>query len=189
MATSSKIVLGLPQYPNNKLPPDVYGDMLAAFLAIQNLLRGVSYYSGIDPPPANEEASIAYSDTILQGNLTRLYPIASVAIARGQAINLHNNAGIINARLAKADSATTMAHGLANDSASPGQRVEINLWQTWTDAISGLVPGTLYYLSPGTAGAVQSSRPSTAGQIIQSMGVALSAGYFALNISSHYQQL
>ena len=165
--------------------------LLAVFLAIGNMLEGVSRYTGIDAPRTSEWAGLltSYSETLLIGQGTRMYPIASVAIARGQVVNLWNDGGVLKARLAQANSATTMAHGLANTAAGIGAQVEINLWQTWTNAIGALTPGSLYYLAPGTAGAVQATRPSVGGQIIQSVGVALSANDFSFNASSQYQQL
>ena len=46
-----KINLALPLHPAETLPPDLYPSFLVIHQAIQNLLRGVSEYAGIDPEP------------------------------------------------------------------------------------------------------------------------------------------
>jgi hypothetical protein len=186
---NSKIQLGLSQLPDDNLPKNLYGTFLQIYLAIQNLLRGVSQYTGIDAPPADTWGSVSFSDSLLTGNASRIYVPASVVIARGQVVNLHNNAGVLNARLAQANSATTMAHGVANSAGGIGTVIEINYLQGWIDSIGGMTVGELYYLSPAVAGAVQNVRPFGAGQIIQPIGVALTSSQMALAASLAYIQL
>lgn len=185
---SSKIQMGLPASPPDTVPPDLYDDFLIVYRAIQNLLRGTSRYSGIDPEPAEVWSSLVFADTMLSGNLTRFYVPASVAISRGQVINLHNNAGGLNARLAVATSATTMAHGVANTSAAVGELVEINWLRGFIDSIGGMTTGTLYWLST-VAGGVQNTAPAVPGQIQQPIGVAFSPAQMALDIPLSYRQL
>lgn len=188
MSDNFKIQLGLPVLPSDGLPADLYDDFLTVYRALQNLLRGVSQYTGADAPTSDTWAALNFSDTLMQGNLTRLYVPASVAINRGQVVNLHNNAGVLNARLAVATSAATMAHGVANSTAAIGERVEINWLRGWIDSIGGMTPGTLYWLST-VAGGVQNAAPAGAGQIQQPVGVALAATQMALDISLSYRQL
>lgn len=190
MATDNFIIqTGLPVLPADDLPGELQDDFLTVFRAIQNLQRGVSRYCGIDAPDSADWAQTVYSDTLLTGNLTRLYVIAGAAISRGQIVNLYNNAGVLNARLAQANAASTMAHAIANSSASAGQVVELNFLQGWINSIAGMTVGALYYLSPSVAGAITATRPSTVGQIIQSIGVALTSAQLAASISLQYQQL
>lgn len=188
MADSFRIQSGLPAFPNDQLQPQIYSEMVTVYQAIQNLLRGVSQYCGIDAPATEIQSQVTYAETLLSGNLTRLYPIASVGITRGQAVNLFNNAGVLNARLAQATSATTLMHGVANTTVIAGQRVEINFLRGLLDSIGGMTLGSLYYLST-VAGAIQSARPSAAGNIIQSAGFALDSGTFALETTLQYIQL
>jgi len=184
-----KIQTGLGQLPPDDLQADLYDDMLLLYRAIQNIQRGVSQFCGIDQQDPTAWGSLTYADTLLQGNLTRMYVVASVAISRGQVVNLFNNAGVLNARLARGDSAATMAHGIANNSVGISGILELN-WQRGTiDSISGMVVGALYYLSPTVAGAVQTVRPSTAGHIIQPVGLALTGATMALESSLSYIQL
>lgn len=183
-----KIQTGLPQLPSDNVPKELYGIFLQVFQAIQNLQRGVSSYSGIDAPDADVINELTYQDTLLSGNLTRMYPIAGIAITRGQVVNLYNDAGVLKARLADANSATTMAHGVANETVLAGARFEMNWLRATIDSIGGMTLGTLYYLST-TAGAVQSARPAAVGDIIQPVGFALATATMALDISLYYQQL
>lgn len=189
MPDSYKIQLGLPVLPSDQLPPDLYDDFLSVYRALQNLLRGVSQYAGIDAPSSDTWSAQQFADTLLQGNLTRLYVPATVAISRGQVVNLFNNSGTLGARLAVATGAATMAHGVANSAATgAGQIIEINWLRGWIDSIGGMTPGTLYWLST-TAGAVQNTAPSVAGQIQQPIGLALTATQMALDIPLSFRQL
>lgn len=183
------IQLGLPPFPDDTIPPEVYDDFLLVHRAIQNLLRGVSKYCGIDAPSSELWSAIPYSETQLQGNLTRLYPTAAVPILRGQAINLYNDAGNLRARLAQANSMTTMAHGVANTEAAAGQQLEVYMFDAFLDSIGGLVIGTVYYLSPSVAGAVQNFAPVTAGQIVQPIGLAIGTSSLIMKIPLNPRQL
>ena len=183
-----KIQLGLPVLPSEHLPAEMYGQLLTVYTAIQNLARGVSQYSGIDAPAIELQSQLRPADTILTGNLSRLYVPATVAINRGQTVNLFNNAGVLSARLAVATSAATMLHGVANTTVIAGATLELNLFAGLLDSIGGLTLGAPYYLST-VSGAVQAARPSGAGEIIQAAGLALGASTFALNASTAYIQL
>lgn len=43
------------------------------------------------------------------------------------------------------------------------------------DGFSGLVPNTLYYLSPVTPGAITATAPTTLGHVVQALGLAKTA--------------
>ena len=47
-------------------------------------------------------------------------------------------------------------------------------WDAVTGQTGGLTPGAIYYLSPTTAGAITSTPPSTTGQYVVQVGIALS---------------
>jgi hypothetical protein len=178
-----KIQLGLPALPDDNVPPDLYDNFYQLHRAIQNLLRGVSQYCGIDSPSSDIWGSLTYPDTLLEGNLTKMYPIAGATIARGQAVNLYSNAGVLNARPAQANSLTTMAHGVANSAASAGSRIEMYWLRGLIDSIGGMTIGTLYYLSPTVPGVLQSAKPVTAGQIVQPIGLALGSSTLNMDIT------
>lgn len=177
-----KIQLGLPPFPSDSIPQELYSHFSDVHRALQNLLRGVSQYAGIDAPSKDTWASLNYNETLLTGNLTRMYPVANVAIQRGQAINLFNSGGTLQARLAQANGLANMAHGVANSAAAAGETFECNIGQGLIESIGGLVPGTMYYLSAGAAGAIQNVAPVAAGQIVQPIGIGLDATTLLMQI-------
>lgn len=189
MATDNSVIqLGLPALPDDNIPSDLYDNFFQLHRAIQNLARGVSRYCGVDAPSQDTWSELPYNETLLTGNLTRMYIPASVAISRGQVVNMHNNAGTINARLAVATSAATMAHGIANTDAAIGEFVEINWLRGLLNSVGGMTVGTLYWLST-TAGAVQNVAPAAAGQIQQPIGLALGTATLLMDIPLSYRQL
>jgi hypothetical protein len=184
-----KIQLGLPALPDDNVPSELYDNFYQLHRAIQNLLRGVSQYCGIDANSSDIWSSLNYTDTLLESNLTRMYPIAGSAISRGQMVNLYNNAGVLNARPAQANSMSTMAHGIANSAAAAGNRIEMFWLRGLVDSIGSMTVGTLYYLHPTVAGAVQNAAPVTAGQIVQPVGLALAAATLNMDITLIPKQL
>lgn len=184
----TKLVTNLPAQVEDSVPKELLGTIQQLYNSVNNLARLVGKYTGIDAPSEDELSFLSFSDTVIIGNSTRLYVPASVAITAGQVINLHDNAGVLNARLAAATSASTMAHAIANTSASAGQTVELQLWHSLINSIGGMSVGTLYWLST-VPGAVQNIAPTGVGQIQQAIGVALNSSTMAMNISSYYRQL
>lgn len=182
---SYRIQLGLPALPEDNIPPELYDNFLVLHRAIQNLLRGVSQYCGIDAPAEEYWPQTTYQETLLSGNLTRMYVPASVPILRGQVVNLFNNAGALNARLAVATAAATMAHGIANTNAGVGEICEINWLRGTLDSVGGMTVGTLYFLST-VAGAVQNTAPPGP-NIQQPIGLALAASTLLMDIPLTYR--
>jgi len=184
---NSKIITGLPSLPSDQLPPELWDDFKTIYNALNNLAQGISVYGGVDGVDSSEWADSPPANTILSGNLTRMYPRASVAIAAGQIVNLFDNAGSMDARLANSTTAATMAHGIANTAAAAGARFEMQWLRSFVTSIGGMVPGTLYWLST-TGGAVQNLPPVAAGTIQQPIGLALSAAQMIMDIPLLYKQ-
>lgn len=184
MADNSKIILGLPNLPDENMDKKMWGEFLTVYRAIQNLLSGVSVNTGIDAPDDLEIASMDPTKYLLGANSQQWYPVADVGITRGQLVHLTsaNHVG-----LADANSAAGQAIGIADETKGVGQSIRV-LTGGLTTAIAGMVPGTLYYNST-TAGAVQNLRPIAPGEIIQPIGWALTSNQLLLSISSYYQQL
>lgn len=187
MATDSKIILGLPNLPNDELPKSLYDDFKTIYNALNNLLAGVSNFAGVDAPPPDEWSQSGANRTILTGNLTRLYVPASVALVAGQIINLFDNAGVINARLASAAAAGTMAHGIVTDSVAPGGIASIQWLRAYVSSIGGMTRGTMYWLSP-TPGAVQNVAPVAVGTIAQPVGLAIAPTEMIMDIPLSFKQ-
>jgi hypothetical protein len=56
-------------------------------------------------------------------------------------------------------------------------------WNTAFGTASGLTPGTTYFLSATTAGLGTATAPSTTGQYVTRLGIALSTTELLINIS------
>lgn len=188
MATgNSKIILGLPSLPNDQLTSSAYNESTLIYRAINNLAQGVSLYAGVDSVEQADWDQYPPSVTVLSGNLTRLYPVAAVAITAGQIINLYSDAGVMKARLASATSATTMAHGVANTACGIGERFEMQWLRCYCLTIGGMTAGTLYWLST-VGGAIQNLPPVAAGTIAQPIGLAFASSELLMDIPLSYKQ-
>ena len=97
---------------------------------------------------------------------------ASEALSAGDMINLHNSSGI---KMRKADntSASKRAHGFVNSAVSNGATGTAMLRSGVNTGVSGLTVGAEYVL--GATGGVTVTAPTTAGHILQGVGVARSA--------------
>lgn len=99
---------------------------------------------------------------------------ASEALSAGDLVNLHNSSGL-KVRKADASSSAKEADGyiLASVLISASATVYFDGLNT---AVSGLTPGTDYYLSDSTPGGVTSTPVSGTGKINQFIGTATAAG-------------
>lgn len=96
---------------------------------------------------------------------------ASEALAAGDLVNIHDSTG---AKARKADAsggAAKKAHGFVTAAVSNGAAAEVH-FEGPNTGLSGLTPGDLYLSA--TPGGVTSTPPSTAGHIVQKVGVATS---------------
>lgn len=186
---NSKILLGLPNLPDNNLDPKLWNELLTVYRAIQNLLAGVSEFGGIDAPDTVEINSMDPTKYLLGNNIGRWYPTCDEAIARGQVVRATNVSGAN--RCARADASSGLLYspaiGVANTAGVAGQKIEV-LVAGITTAIGGMTPGTLYYLST-TSGAIQNLRPVGAGQAVQPIGWALTTTQMLIAPSSYVQVL
>lgn len=185
---NSIINLGLPTLPPENIPKNLFSEFLTIYNALRNLADGVSRYAGVDGVEVSEWSQATFADTFRGQNLTRLYPIADVPIAAGQMVNLYNSAGNIRARLARANAAGTMAHGVAMTAAAAGQQFEMYWLRGFVTTVSGMVVGTLYWLSDSVAGGIQNANPVAVGTIRQPIGLAVATNQLLMDIPLDYQQ-
>jgi hypothetical protein len=177
---SSLIVTNLPRHPPDDLPANLYYPLVTIHNALFNLAKATGELTGIDAFPADLWSTATPDKTILMGNQTRMYPVADVAIAAGQAVNLYSSSGQLRARLADASNSTTLANGVSTTAASAGSQVEINWMRGFISSIGGLTPGSSYWLST-TPGAIQDFPPPGATQ--QFLGLATSSQGLILDIA------
>lgn len=95
----------------------------------------------------------------------------SEALAAGDFVNIHNSSGA-KVRKADATAAGKEAHGFVLSSASSGASATVYFEGTNT-AVTGQTPGPVFLLT--TAGTAGSTPPSSAGNVVQKLGVATSA--------------
>jgi hypothetical protein len=98
---------------------------------------------------------------------------ASEALAAGDLVNIHNVAG--NARVRKADAATAgkEAHGFVL--AAVGSGANATVYFEGTNAqVTGQTPGPVF-LSAATPGLATTTPPAASGNVVQRIGVAVSA--------------
>lgn len=106
---------------------------------------------------------------------------ASENLTAGDFVNLWNDAGTLKARKADGDSVTTQAHGYVLNNVTSPANATVYLSEGINTALAGLTAGTTYYLST-TAGGVTSTAPSGSGDIVQEVGVAISATELSVSL-------
>lgn len=96
---------------------------------------------------------------------------ASENLAAGDFVNIHNSGG---ARVRKADATTAgkEAHGFVLGAVSSGANATVYFEGTNT-GVSGMTPGTVFLHT--TAGGATGTAPSGSGNVVQKLGVAVSA--------------
>lgn len=98
--------------------------------------------------------------------------LASENLAAGDLVNVYNNAGTANCRKADATTTGKFAHGFTLAAVTSGNNATIYFRGSNT-AVTGLTPGDLFLAT--TAGLPTSTAPSGAGNVVQRVGVAVSA--------------
>lgn len=98
---------------------------------------------------------------------------ASEALAAGDLVNVYSNAGTANVRKADASTTGKEAWGFVLSAVAASAQAKVYFEGTNTQR-SGMTVG-MQFLSATTAGATTSTAPAAAGQIVQIVGVAVSA--------------
>jgi hypothetical protein len=98
--------------------------------------------------------------------------LASEAISANDFVNLYNNTGTLNMRKADASNGR-VAHGFVK--AAVANAASGLVFREGKVTLSGLTPGSNYFLSGTTAGTSTATAPTTATHHLQILGQALSA--------------
>ena len=177
MATQYSVNLGLDVFPTTTDPDNAF-DINRLYNACRSLAIGLDSASGAIGRDPSEWAQTGTNALRLQ-NMTRVYVMFSESVIAGNIINLYNNAGVLNARKAGgAALAGGLARGFVIASVTSGSYGEVFLGGA-NAFISGLTPGTPYYLSTGTAGLLTPTAPG--GGLTQDVGFALSSSVLWFN--------
>lgn len=130
--------------------------------------------------PQGKYSNYVYDRSITIGYSSSLPPVsagtaqASQTLAAGDLINLHTVTGALRMRKADATDETKPAHGFVKAAVTSGSSGTFFGPGQVNDVVSGLTPGAGYFLAT-TAGGVTTTAPSTAGNIVQEVGQAISA--------------
>ncbi len=97
----------------------------------------------------------------------------SEALTAGNFVNIHASSGA-KARKANATDDTKPANAYTNTTVGSAAPVDLFAPGSILPGLSGLTPGTMYYLDT-TGGAISATAPSASGNLVQEVGIALSA--------------
>jgi len=109
--------------------------------------------------------------------------LAAADIAAGSLVNVYNNSGTANVVEAANTSSSTFANGVALSAITNGSSGVITFGAVKVTGLSGLTPGSLFL---GTAGAPTSIAPSSSGDVIQPVGLAVSSTVAIFNVGQNY---
>lgn len=185
MALSS-INTGLQQTPDLTDIQSV-GKLSYQFISLYNaigvLQQAIDTYTGNTPAPANNSnQNQPPEQTVIVGNTSNMWCKANANISAGFAIGLGNVGGVTEAILALASTSSVQCFGLSMTSATAGNPIQVLLLGLFNFGGS-VTPGALYYLSPGVAGGLTTTKPSTAGQLIQPLGFGVDTSSIFFNPS------
>lgn len=110
-----------------------------------------------------------------------------VNVTAGNYVNIYNDAGTVKVRPAEATTALTVkkAHGFVLDTVAAGNNVAV-YFDGVNTAIAGLTIGQDYVLGSNGGVLAVTAPPAASGDIIQHLGVAISATMMSGNINSNY---
>lgn len=181
---NSPLSIPIPRDPVG-IPPELRGQFEDLYNALFQIQAAFVNYCGIGPQDSSLWNQLTATQTILQQNMNRFYAQATEQIAGGALVNLVNVGGVVQVRNANATDNTKPAQGFCNTSGGvpSGTFGEFILFGGLDTLISGMVPGTVYYLSTNN-GLITSVKPVAAGNIEQMVGIALDAN--TLYFTAHY---
>lgn len=164
---------GLPATPD-AVDRELLREITRIYNAINIVAFSMDANTGALPPIPTEYVDVGLSDILVQ-HTSRMYPIFDDTVIAGAMINVYNVAGVLHARLARALDGTKPARGFATAAVTSGDRGELILLGLHSQ-LTGLTPGTLYYLSAASiTGQITSAAPAVTGNLVQPVGVALSS--------------
>jgi hypothetical protein len=104
-------------------------------------------------------------------------------LAAGDIVNIYSNGGTLTARKADASTEGKPAHGFVTAAVIAGNNATVHRPNQTLTGLTGLTVGSEYYLSATTAGLITTTIPTATGNVVQSVGIAMSATSLAFNPS------
>lgn len=97
---------------------------------------------------------------------------ASGALAAGDFVNVFDDGGTVKVRKADATAIGTIAHGFVLDAVADAANATV-YFEGANTAVTGMTGGQIFLST--TAGAATGTAPTASGQVVQKLGVAVSA--------------
>lgn len=173
--------LGLDSLPTPADPKN-FNDLLRIYNAINALAAQLDVYTGALQQDPTIWAQTSPEQTLWTAGANRLYLPTLDNLTAGSLATIVNSGGTYKAKLAGGPGWNGDCRGYSTGVYNAGDMAEIILFGLCT-VVTGLVPGTTYYVSNGTAGAFTSSIPGTAGNRIQPIGYSIAPGSLFFNPS------
>lgn len=104
--------------------------------------------------------------------------VTSENLTAGCYVNLYNDAGTLTARKADASAAGKPADGFVLAATTSPASATVYLASQTNTQVTGLTPGTTYYLDPATPGGATLTAPTGVGKVSQVLGKSLTATTF-----------
>lgn len=167
----------LPYVTPSNIPPDALSYIKPIYTALQNIVQTLIRFAGIAPRSPGDVLSLnGDPSTILASNVHRFYIQALEPIAQGAIINLVPSVGVLFVQNANATTGAKQADGFCSQVGGilAGGIGEVILNDGINNSFSTLTPGTRYYLST-VNGAISNVAPVAAGNLQQSVGIAINA--------------
>jgi hypothetical protein len=112
--------------------------------------------------------------------------VASEALAAGDFVNIYNNSGVISVRKADASNSAKRANGYVLAAVLNAAMATV-YYGNLNNQKSGLTLGAPQFLSATTAGGTTETAPTTAGHLVQRLGVATLTTEMLVEIDSPIQ--
>lgn len=122
------------------------------------------------------DASGKLDNTMMPAGLgaDSLSVVTSETLSAGNLVNIYNNAGTLTARKADSTAVGKEANGFVT-AGSTSPTANTVYFDGTISGLSGLTPGTSYFLDKTSPGGVIATPPSVSGNVVQRVGKALSA--------------
>jgi hypothetical protein len=163
-------------FPPN-VPPSLVPIIKPIYMALQNIIQIFITSSGIAPRnPGAVLLSAGDPTAFLANNTHRFYVQATEHINQGSLVNLVAVLGAIQVQNANGITGAKPADGFCSQAGGipAGGIGEVILGNGMNSSMAGLTVGARYYLST-TPGSITTSPPVAAGNLQQSVGIAVSA--------------
>lgn len=156
---------------------EVRNEVNYIYNALRTLATQLDAVTGALSPVIDSWPTVSPIASILGNNINKFYCRVGVNIPYGAFVNFYNYSGTeVQARPAQANGTAKAAAGfcVTPGGFTAGSWGEFVVGPGVNYAISGMTPGTWYYLDPSSAlGQITATQPSTPGQITQQCGIAI----------------